>query len=310
MSHVAVVGAGVIGRAWVAHLVAQGVEVRVSDPSPDAEQLLVRDVERARPALVALGHDIDGWQDLVTMAASAGEAVEGSRFVQESGPERDEIRAPLYREIDEAAPVATPVASSTSGTLPSRLAELAPHHPERVLVGHPFNPVHLIPLVEVVGCDATSPEIVQQALAFYRDIGKRPIHVRREVPGHLANRLQAALWREAYSLVDRGVATVADIDTAISQGPGLRWALLGPLVNQHLSGGDGGLRHILEHLGPPTQRWMDDLGAPQLTPELADALVGGVDDELAGIDQQAMSADRDALLIELLVAKARAENLP
>jgi 3-hydroxyacyl-CoA dehydrogenase len=134
--------------------------------------------------------------------------------------------------------------------------------------------------------------------------------VRREVPGHLANRLQAALWREAYSLVERGVATVADVDAAIAHGPGLRWALLGPLVNQHLSGGDGGLRHILEHLGPPTQRWMDDLGAPQLTPSLADALVAGVDAELAGIDQAAMAADRDRLLVELLVAKAHADNLP
>ena len=268
------------------------------------------DLERARPALESLGRRLDGWADLVAEVDSVAGAVEGASFVQESGPERDDVRAELYRAMDEAAAPDVPIASSTSGTLPSRLAELTPGHPERVLVGHPFNPVHLVPLVEVVGGPGTAPEVVQQALDFYRSIGKRPIHVRREVPGHLANRLQAALWREAYSLVERGVATVADVDAAIAHGPGLRWALLGPLVNQHLSGGDGGLRHILEHLGPPTQKWMDDLGAPQLTPALADALVDGVDAELADVDQAAMAADRDRLLVMLLAAKADAQNLP
>lgn len=310
MSHVAVVGAGVVGRAWVIQLVTAGVRVRVHDPGPDVLARIARDLEQARPALESLGHDLTGWPDLVAEAESAADAVDGAHYVQESGPERDDVRAELYRVMDEAAAPDVPIASSTSGTLPSRLAELTPHHPERVLVGHPFNPVHLVPLVEVVGGPDTSPEVVERALGFYRDIGKRPIHVRREVPGHLANRLQAALWREAYSLVERGVATVADVDAAIAHGPGLRWALLGPLVNQHLSGGDGGLRHILEHLGPPTQRWMDDLGSPQLTPGLADALVAGVDEELAGIDQAAMAADRDRLLVELLVAKARAHHLP
>lgn len=310
MSHVAVVGAGVVGRAWVIQLVTAGVRTRVYDPAPDLLDRVAEDLERARPALESLGHSLAGWTDLVAEAETPGEAVDGAYFVQESGPERDEVRAELYRAMDQAAAPDVPIASSTSGTLPSRLAELTPAHPERVLVGHPFNPVHLVPLVEVVGGPGTAPDIVERALAFYRDIGKRPIHVRREVPGHLANRLQAALWREAYSLVERGVATVADVDAAIAHGPGLRWALLGPLVNQHLSGGDGGLRHILEHLGPPTQRWMDDLGAPQLSPELADTLVAGVDAELAHVDQVAMAADRDRLLVELLAAKARAENLP
>lgn len=310
MSHVAVVGAGVVGRAWVIQLVTAGVRVRVYDPGPDVLARITHDLEQARPALESLGRDPAGWTDLVTEAASPADAVDGAHHVQESGPERDDVRADLYRAMDEAAAPDVPIASSTSGTLPSRLAELTPAHPERVLVGHPFHPVHLIPLVEVVGGPSTSPEVIERALAFYRDIGKRPIHLRREVPGHLANRLQAALWREAYSLVERGVATVADVDAAIAHGPGLRWALLGPLVNQHLSGGDGGLRHILEHLGPPTQRWMDDLGAPQLTPDLADALVAGVDAELAHVDQTAMAADRDRLLVELLAAKSRAHNLP
>jgi carnitine 3-dehydrogenase len=220
------------------------------------------------------------------------------------------VKAELFGELDRLAPPDVVIASSSSSMLPSRLAAMCHRHPERVVVGHPFNPVYLIPLVEVVGHPGTPTAVVEAAVAYYTRVGKRPVHVRHEVPGHLANRLQAALWREAYSLVERGVATVTDLDTAISHGPGLRWALLGPLANQHLSGGDGGLAHVLEHLGPPTQTLMDDLGAPQLTPDLADALVAGVDDELDGIDMVRLAAQRDALLVDLLAAKARADALP
>jgi 3-hydroxyacyl-CoA dehydrogenase len=179
-----------------------------------------------------------------------------------------------------------------------------------VLVGHPFNPVYLIPLVEVVGAPVTDPDLVDHAMSFYTEIGKKPVRLRAELPGHLANRLQAALWREAYSLVERGVASVADIDAAIAHGPGLRWALLGPLVNQHLSGGSGGLAHVLEHLGPMTQVLMDDLGSPKLTPALADLLVRGVDNELGARDQTRLSRQRDELLVQLLRAKSRADALP
>jgi 3-hydroxyacyl-CoA dehydrogenase len=174
-----------------------------------------------------------------------------------------------------------------------------------VLVGHPFNPPHLIPLVEVVAGERTAEEAVERTLAFYTAVGKRPIRVRREVPGHIANRLQAALWQEAYSLVERGVATVADIDTAISQGPGLRWAVLGPFLNQDLSGGPGGIAHILEHLGPPTEKLLwRDLRPVTLTPELVATLVAGVDDELAGLDRTELAARRDAVLRALLAAKS------
>jgi 3-hydroxyacyl-CoA dehydrogenase len=197
------------------------------------------------------------------------------------------------------------LASSSSGLLPSVIAGGAGKHPERVLVGHPFNPPHLIPLVEVVPGERTSDTAVERAMAFYTAVGKKPIRVRQEVPGHIANRLQAALWQEAYSLVDRGVATVADIDTAIANGPGLRWAVLGPFLNQHLSGGAGGIAHILEHLGPPTEAWWRDLRSVTLTPELVAKLVAGVDDELAGTDTAELVARRDTVLNALLAAKAR-----
>jgi 3-hydroxyacyl-CoA dehydrogenase len=257
-----------------------------------------------------MGEDADGWAGRLSFAHSVADAVVGADFVQESGPERTDVKAAMLREIDRAAPVATVVASSSSTMMPSTLAAMAPEHPERVLVGHPFNPVYLMPLVEVVEGPATSTGAITAALDFYRFIGKRPVHLRREVLGHVANRLQAALWREAYSLVETGVASVSDVDAAIAHGPGLRWSLLGPLVNQHLSGGEGGLAHVLAHLGPPTQDIMDDLGSPRLTPDLAALLVRGVDDELDGIDQHAMAAARDTLLVELLAAKSRQPSLP
>jgi 3-hydroxyacyl-CoA dehydrogenase len=197
------------------------------------------------------------------------------------------------------------IASSSSGLLPSVIARGCPSHPERVVIGHPFNPPHLIPLVEVVPGEKTSEAAVEQAMAFYTSLGKRPIRLRQEVPGHIANRLQAALWQEAYSLVERGVATVADIDTAIANGPGLRWALLGPFVNKHLSGGPGGIAHDLEHLGPPTEAWWRDLGRVTHTPELVAKIVAGVAEELEGIDREELVARRDAVLTTLLAAKAR-----
>jgi carnitine 3-dehydrogenase len=173
-----------------------------------------------------------------------------------------------------------------------------------VLVGHPFNPPHVLPLVEVVPGERTGEAAVEQAMAFYTSLGKKPIRLRHELPGHVANRLQAALWREAYSLVDRGVATVADIDTAIANGPGLRWALLGPFAVQHLSGGPGGIAHVLEHLGPPTEAWWRDMGDPSLTPDLVDKIVAGVDAELDGSDPAELVARRDAALRALLASKA------
>ena len=307
---IAVIGTGVIGAGWAALFLARGRDVMAFDPALAAEQALRSAVEEAWPTLTRLGLADGASTDRLMFTSSAAEAVADAVFVQESGPERVELKQRLFAELDEAAPASTPIASSSSGLMPSQLQAMCARHPERVLVGHPFNPAYLIPLVEVVPGQATDPRVVEVATELYTAMGKRPVMVRHEVPGHVANRLQAALWREAYSLVERGVATVADIDTAISYGPGLRWALLGPLVNQHLSGGDGGLAHVLEHLGPPTQAWMDDLGEPQLTPRLTDLLVRGVDDELSGIDQRQLVADRDALLVELLERKALRTALP
>jgi 3-hydroxyacyl-CoA dehydrogenase len=300
--NIGVVGTGVIGASWAAHFLAHGHDVTATDPAPGAEERLRADVAAHWPVLQPVEA---ASPERLTFTTDPGAAVADADFVQENGPEREDVKHALYAVLDEAARPDVVLASSSSGMLPTTIARGAARHPERVLVGHPFNPPHLIPLVEVVPGEQTGEDVVERALAFYAAVGKKPIRLRQEVPGHVANRLQAALWQEAYSLVERGVATVADIDAAIANGPGLRWAVLGPFVNQHLSGGPGGLAHVLEHLGPPTEAWWRDLGQVTLTPELNAKLVSGVDDELAGTDPAELVARRDAVLTSLLAAKAR-----
>jgi carnitine 3-dehydrogenase len=212
--------------------------------------------------------------------------------------------------IDAHAPAETVVASSSSGLLATEIQEACAAHPERVLIGHPFHPAHLIPLVEVVAGRITSHIAVRTALDFYSANGKRPIHVRQELSGHVVNRLQAALWREAYSLVQRGVVTVAEVDAAIVNGPGLRWAVVGPFAGQHLSGGTGGIAHTLEHLGPPMVRWWDELGNPEWTPELVATVVEQTSAELGSLSAADVSAARDRLVLQILAAKAREHGLP
>ena len=301
---VAVVGTGVIGASWVAHFLAHGLDVTATDPSPGAEERLRSDVAAIWPRLTPAA---GGSPERLAFTSDAAEAVADADFVQENGPEREDVKHELFAVLDAAARPGVVLASSSSGMLPSVIARGCPRHPERVVIGHPFNPPHLIPLVEVVPGEKTSEQTVEAALAFYTAVGKKPIRLRHELPGHVANRLQAALWQEAYSLVERGVATVADIDTAIAHGPGLRWAVLGPFANQHLSGGPGGIAHVLEHLGPPTEAWWRDLGQVTLTPELVAKLVAGVDEELAGVDPAELIARRDAVLTALLAAKARTD---
>jgi 3-hydroxyacyl-CoA dehydrogenase len=277
---VAVVGAGVIGASWARLFLAHGHEVVATDPAPDAR---------------------DSLPEGVTVVDDPADAVADADFVQENGPERLEVKHALLAVLDAAAGPDVVIASSSSALRPTDLARGAPGHPERVLVGHPFNPPHLVPLVEVVPGEATSEAAIEAAMAFYTGVGRTPLRLRAELPGHLANRLQAALWREAYSLVERGVATVADIDTAITEGPGLRWAGVGPISGQHLSGGPGGLAHVLEHLHPGTEALWADLGSPTMTPELADRLVTQVGDAVS--DPDALLARRDAVIRAALEAR-------
>jgi len=309
VKRVAVVGTGVIGASWAAYFLAQGLEVSATDPSPGAEERLRAAVKSHWSSLEKLGLAAGASMDKLRFSSELEATLQGADFVQENGPEREDLKIDLFRRMDAATPADVILASSSSGLLMSRV-QSACRHPERVLLGHPFNPPHMIPLVEVIGGEKTSAEAVEQAMAFYAAIGKRPIHPRKEVKGHIANRLQAALWREAFHLVEQGVATVSDIDTAIAYGPGLRWALLGPFINLHLSGGEGGMEHLLDHLGPPMEDWWADLGAPVLTESLKRKVVDGVEEELANTPRSELAPERDRLLVGLLEAKSGAGNLP
>ena len=296
---VAVVGAGSIGASWAALALSRGLSVVATDPAPETEAAL-RDTVATR--LGELGQTPADAR--LTFTGDLTQAAEAADLVLEGGPERLDVKRAIFAALDAAARPDVLLASSSSGLLPSSFQDACPRHPERALVAHPFNPPHLVPLVEVVGGRQTSEAAVDAALELFRLWGKRPIHIRRELPGHVANRLQAALWREAYHLVGEGVVSVEDIDTAISSGPGLRWALLGPFATQHLSGGPGGLAHVLEHLGPPMVDWWHDLGSPELTPQLVETLVEGVQAEFAGRRESEVMARRDRALRDLMAIKA------
>ncbi len=297
---VAIIGAGTIGASWAASLLARGFDVSAYDPAADGEAFARRFIDNAWGALAKLDSLMPGASpDRIVFHRDLPSAVAGAEFIQESGPEREDVKIALFAALDAATPPETILASSSSGLLISRLQSQC-RYPERCVLGHPFNPPHLIPLVEVVGGTATSAETIARALAFYADIGKRPIHIRREVRGHVANRLQAALWREAVHLVAEGVVSVADVDAAIAHGPGLRWALMGPHLTFHLAGGEGGMRHFMSHLAVPMQSWIDDLGNPSLTPELQQKIIDGVDEEAAGRSVPELARWRDDKLIEIL----------
>ena len=299
---VAALGAGLIGRSWIALFVAAGRDVSVYDPDPSAPDRVREAVTTAWPTLQRLGLAVDeAPRASITFTDNPAEAVAGATFVQESVPERIEIKRELYARIEPALDPGTIVGSSASGLTLSEL-QSGWRDPARLVLGHPFNPPHLIPLVEVMGNERTAPGVVDAARAFYESVGRVTIEVKREVPGHVANRLQAALWREAIHLVNEGVATVADVDTAIASGPGLRWAVMGPTTLFHLGGDDRGIASFCERYTDSFNRWWDDLGDPRLDDETAARLVAGI--ESAGLEGSVaqLSAVRDARLAEVIAA--------
>ncbi|WP_033289383.1 3-hydroxyacyl-CoA dehydrogenase NAD-binding domain-containing protein [Amycolatopsis jejuensis] len=269
---VACVGAGVIGGGWVAHFLARGFEVTAWDPAPDAEAKLRRLVGTAWPTLVELGLAPGASRDRLTVPETLAEAVSDAQFVQESAPENLELKSDLLARIDAAAPAGIVVGSSTSGYRMTDM-QAAAARPERLVVGHPFNPPYLLPLVEVVGGERTAAEAVRWAEEFYTHAGKTVIVMDREVPGFIANRLQEALWREALHMIDAGEATVDQIETAVIAGPGLRWPFHGPCTTFHLAGGEGGMAHALDHFGV-SYPWTR-LASPELTDRLRASLVEG-----------------------------------
>lgn len=301
--HTAVLGAGVIGASWTALFLASGRSVAVYDVSESAEKYVRDYVEQAWPTLTDLGLVKGGNPDAVSFHSSASRAVEGAAFVQESVPERIAIKHALYGEIEPALANEAVVATSASGLTLSEM-QAGWKDPSRLVLGHPFNPPHLIPLVEIMGNDRTADGVVEAAERFYAAVGKVTIRVNREVPGHVANRLQAAVWREAIHLVKTGVASVEDVDKAMWAGPGLRWAAMGPTMLFHLGAGDGGLAAFCERYTDSFNRWWDDLGVLHLDPDLAQKLVSGVAAEANGEPPAALSKRRDALIATMQKAMA------
>lgn len=301
---VAVIGAGTIGASWAALCLAQGIAVRVYDPAPDGETSVRRYVENAWPALKRLFPSARGDPTRISFHPEPEGAAAGADFVQESATERVDLKQELLARIDAVVAPDRVIASSTSTyvvtTMNARM-----RHPERLVVGHPFNPPHLIPLVEVVGGEGVDSGAIDWALAFYKGLGKHPIRLNKAVLAHVANRLQAALWREAVNLVNEGVASVGDIDAAIAYGPGLRWAVMGPSLVFHLAAGSGGMEQFLKHLSGPIQSHWDDLGAPRLTPEVNRRLIEGVAEEARGRSVAELAAERDRCLVGILEVLAR-----
>lgn len=298
---VAVLGAGVIGASWASLFLAAGCRVNVYDLSPDVEQSVKKYIEQAWPTLHALGMTEQGDPGRIHFYNSAAAAVNGVSFVQESVPERLELKHALYKEIEPALSSETIVASSASGLMVSEMQK-GWSNPSRFLLGHPFNPPHLIPLVELLTNEQTADGVLEIAEQFYQRVGKVTIRVKREVPAHVANRLQAALWREAIHLVQSGVASVEDVDKAVWAGPGLRWAAMGPHMLFHLGAGPGGMEEFCNRYRDSFHRWWDDLGDVELDERLAIQLSEGVNAEAHGKSVQEAAAERDALIVGMLKA--------
>ena len=297
---IAIIGTGVIGASWTALFLAKGLHVVATDVAPSAETALRKFVQAAWPALERLGLSPGASQSNLRFTADLAEALTGADLVQENGPERLEFKQKLYKQLDELLSPDVIIASSSSGLKMSEIQSGAASHPERCVIGHPFNPPHLIPLVEVVGGAKTSEETVQRTIAFYKSIGKKAIRLNKEMPGHVANRLQGALAREVYYLVAEDVLSAADVDDALSWGPGLRWGIMGNMLLNHLGGGPGGIEHFFRQFAGPMAASWKTLGSPVLTPEIQKKLVDGVHAEVGSRTIEELEAERDEVLLGLL----------
>jgi 3-hydroxyacyl-CoA dehydrogenase len=297
---IAVIGTGVIGASWASLFLAKGLHVVATNIAPNAEAALRNYVEVAWSALERLGLSPGASQSSLEFTTDLAEAVAGVDLVQESGPERIDFKRSLYGQLDELLSPEVIIASSSSGLTMSEIQKGATSHPERCVIAHPFNPPHLIPLVEIVGGTRTSEETIRRAMDFYASIGQRTVRLNKEMPGHVANRLQAALGREVYHLVAEGVISAADVDTALCWGPGLRWGVMGNMMLNHLGGGPGGIEHFFQQFTGPMTAWWKTLGSPALTPEVQKKLIDSVHAEIGSRTIAELEAERDDILLGLL----------
>ncbi|RKE83341.1 3-hydroxyacyl-CoA dehydrogenase NAD-binding domain-containing protein [Rhizobium sp. AG855] len=302
-TRLAVIGCGLIGESWAALGLARGWDVSAWDPAEKSRASLPERIIRPLTHL----NELHGWPistAKLRVTQTLEEAVEGAILIQENAPEQVPLKQALYADIEAAADARAIIASSTSALTWSSLSGTL-KVPERFITAHPFNPPHLIPLVEIYGVDE---DILSRAEALYRELGRSPVRLKKEAVGHIANRLASALWREAVNIVAEGIADVADIDTAMRDGPGLRWSVTGAHMAYHLGGGPGGIRHYLAHLGPSQVKRWQSLGTPELTPELCERLIDGIEHQAAGRTIPELENERDRLLIQLQKARQSGSN--
>ena len=303
---VAIVGTGLIGASWAAQYLASGLDVIATDPASNAEGALRRSVEEAWELLTTIGVAPGASRDRLTFTADMNEAVSKADFVQESVPERLMLKARVFAQMDEVARPDTILASSASGLTMDAIQSACKQHPERCVLGHPFNPPHVMPLVEVVGGAKTSEATIERAMAFYASIGKKPIRLHKAVPGHVGNRLQAALYREILYLIQEGVLSVEDADMAVCYGPGLRWAVMGPNLQWHLAGGTGGIEQFVKQFMEGFTGLMKKLEMPEVRPELMQTVIDGVLKEANGQSVEQLAQAENELLVQFLALRAKA----
>jgi 3-hydroxyacyl-CoA dehydrogenase len=307
---IAVVGTGVIGASWAAYYLSRGFHVVATDPAPNAEANLRKYVDNAWPVLARAGLPAGASPERLKFTASMSRALAEADLVQENAPERPDFKIKLFAEMDQAAPPDSILASSSS-TITMDVSQSACKRPERCVIGHPFNPPHIVPLVEVVGGAKTSEETIERAMSFYASIGRKPIRLHKALPGHAANRLQAALYKEMLFLIQQGVLSVADADIAVNYGPGLRWGVMGQSLQWHLGGGAGGIHHFMEHLMGPLQGMMKDLKMPDITPALKQTVIEGVLKEANGHSVEQLANEENDVILGALALRAKAgKNIP
>ena len=304
----AVIGAGLIGLSWAALFLANGLRVRVYDPRPDLEEAVREALAKAAPALQQLGFETAGFetagfQERLRIESDLESAARNAALVQESGPEQIEFKRQCFARLEQLVSPGALMLSSTSTLRATQIAREM-KHPERMMVGHPFNPPHIMPLVEIVPGEKTAPEAVAEAAAFYRTLGKAPVVLHREINGFVGNRLQAAVLRESIYLVQQGVVSVEELDTVVTNSLGLRWSAVGPLQGIHLGGGPGGISHFLTHLGPVFQGLFDELGEARITAETAEQLTRQTEQAYGPMPNPRMAAERDRKQLGVLRSNA------
>jgi 3-hydroxyacyl-CoA dehydrogenase len=304
---IAIVGTGVIGASWATYYLARGLDVVATDPGPQSEANLRKYVDDAWPLLTQVGLSPGASRDRLTFSLDMSRALAEADWVQENAPERPDFKIKLFAQMDEATPPNSIIASSSSG-ITMDVIQSGCKRPERCVIGHPFNPPHVVPLVEVVGGAKTSEATIERAMAFYASIGKKPVRLYKALPGHVANRFQAALYKEVLYLVQQGVLSVADADVAVCYGPGIRWGVMGPSLQWHVGGGQGGIQHFMEHLMGPLEGMMKTLGTPDITPQLKQTVVDAVLNEARGRSVEELAREENAVLTGLLKLRAAANT--